>query len=179
MNPCISCSAVFNSEEDRLYHLRYDCCVSVAGQAVLLARRNQQQTIADDALAAVIAAADMPVNIGMDEDTPPASGNEVAVGEAVVYENVDSEMTEANDTGSNDAHDQFPDPIVLNWLAPRSMNSFDEMALEFMCLLDEAKTARLYQRKMVKLVNKMLNESADPNVIRHIPSPDVFRRTIT
>ena len=43
------------------------------------------------------------------------------------------------------------------------MNSFDEMALEFMCLLDEAKTARLYQRKIVKLVNKMLNESTDPD----------------
>ena len=105
MYPCISCSAVFDSEEDRLHHLRYDRCVSLAGQAALLARRNQQQSITDDALAAVMAAADMPLNMGMEEDTPPASGNEVAVGEAVVYENVDSDMTEADNTGSNDAHD--------------------------------------------------------------------------
>ncbi|KAI8326867.1 hypothetical protein EDC96DRAFT_550012 [Choanephora cucurbitarum] len=41
------------------------------------------------------------------------------------------------------------------------------MALEFMCLLDEAKTARLYQRKIVKLVNKMFNESTDPDA--HTP----------
>ncbi|KAI8330292.1 hypothetical protein EDC96DRAFT_579924 [Choanephora cucurbitarum] len=172
MYPCISCSAVFNSEEEKLYHLKYDCCVSVAGQAALSARRNEQRTITGDALAAVMAAADMPVNMGMDEDIPPASGNEAAVGEAVVYENVDSEMTNANNTAFN----------------------------EFMCLLDGAKTARLYQRKIFKLVNKMLNESADPDVeftsllydalaklmseqlsilvIRQTPSPDVFRKTI-
>ncbi|KAI8326600.1 hypothetical protein EDC96DRAFT_581579 [Choanephora cucurbitarum] len=178
MYPCISCSAVFNSEEERLYHLRYDRCVSVAGQAALSARRNQQQTITDDALAAVMAATEMPINMEIDEDSPVTSENEVAVDDAVVNENVDSEMPEADNAGFSEGHDQFSNPIILNWLPPRSMNSFDEMALEFMCLLDEAKTARLYQRRIVKLVNKMLGESANPDVVRHIPSPDVFRRTI-
>ncbi|KAI8328255.1 hypothetical protein EDC96DRAFT_549396 [Choanephora cucurbitarum] len=163
MYPCISCSAVFNSEEERLYHLRNDRCVSVAGQAALFARRSQQQTVTDDALAAVMAAADMPINMGMDEDTPLITDNQVTESEAIDNENVDSEMTEVDVANSTNEHDSFPNPITFNWLPPRSMNSFDEMALEFMCLLDEAKTARLYQRKIVKLVNKMLNESTDPD----------------
>ncbi|KAI8321173.1 hypothetical protein EDC96DRAFT_597716, partial [Choanephora cucurbitarum] len=128
MYPCISCSAVFNSEEERLYHLRYDRCVSVAGQAALSARRNQQQTITDDALAAVMAATEMPINMKIDEDSPVTSENEVAVDDAVVNENVDSEMPEADNACSNEGHDQC--------------------------------------------------ESANPDVVRHIPSPDVFRRTI-
>ncbi|OBZ65807.1 hypothetical protein A0J61_11927 [Choanephora cucurbitarum] len=77
MYPCISCSAVFNSEEERLHHLRYDRCVSVASQAALFARRSQQQVVTDDALAAVVAAANMPINMGMDEDTPLITDNQV------------------------------------------------------------------------------------------------------
>ena len=86
MYPCISYSAVFDSEEERLYHLRYDRCVSVAGQAALSARRNQQQTITDDALADVMAATEMPINVEIDEDSTVKYENEVAVDDAVVNE---------------------------------------------------------------------------------------------
>ena len=105
MYPCISCSAVFNSEEERLYHLRYDCCVSVASQAALFARRSQQQTVTDEALASVMAAADMPINMGMDEDAPLSTENQVTESEAVDNKNVDSEMTEADIANSTNEYD--------------------------------------------------------------------------
>ncbi|KAI8322695.1 hypothetical protein EDC96DRAFT_538892 [Choanephora cucurbitarum] len=120
----------------------------------------------------------MPINTGMDEDTPLTTNAQVTESETIGNENVDSKMTEADVANSTNEHDSFPNPITFNCLPPRSINSFDEMALEFICLLDEAKTA----------LNKMLNESTDLDelinkqyfitIVRHIPSPNFFRRTI-
>ena len=105
MYPCISCSAVFDSEDKSLYHLIYNRCVSVAGQAALFARRSQQQTVTDDAFTAVMAVTDMPIKMGMDEDTPLITDNQVTESEAIDNENVDSEMTEADVVNSTNEHD--------------------------------------------------------------------------
>ena len=52
-------------------------------------------------------------------------------------------------------------PIVYNWFPVPPMSPFVEMEMQFMCLLDEAKTPRRYQRDIVKLVNKLLAVPAD------------------
>ncbi|OBZ71075.1 hypothetical protein A0J61_11889 [Choanephora cucurbitarum] len=115
-------------------------------------------------------AADMPINMGMNEDTPLSTDNQVTESEAIVNENADSEMTEADVANSINEHDSFPNSITFNWLPPRSMNSFDEMALEFRCLLDEAKTARLYQRKIAKLHYSANFAIGDINLFIMLPS---------
>ena len=50
---------------------------------------------------------------------------------------------------------------MYNWIPVPPMSPFEEMAMQLMCLLDEAKTPRRYQRDIVKLVNKLLAMPAD------------------
>ncbi|KAI8326706.1 hypothetical protein EDC96DRAFT_581402 [Choanephora cucurbitarum] len=142
MTICKFCGEHFIGGEYDKY-LKCGDCVMQSGMEDIRQLRQQE---AVEAIRTAIAEASADV-VMMDKD----GGN-----------HLEGEDEPSSERMNVDDNVQTLESITCNWIPPPPMSSFEETAMHLMCLLDEAKTPRRYQRDIVKLV----------------PSPDTFRRTI-
>ncbi|KAI8334143.1 hypothetical protein EDC96DRAFT_548369 [Choanephora cucurbitarum] len=119
MFSCDFCGNLCISEEEVLDHIALDNCAFEHAQEDLRQMHEQEDQVRiNNAVAQVMA--------------------DVEMTEVVSADQLD-DAEEQTSTGSENNN-----PIVYNWIPAPPMSPFEEVAIQFMCLLNEAKTPRRY-----------------------------------